>query len=255
VALPLSNSFETGLADETALTIANSDDGAAGNAFDTVTGTVVLDSAQAAHGTLSARMDTTATAAAAVHWEGTAVGTVTEIYTRIYVYRTAVPAAQQRHMRIRNSSAADTCYSVIHTDGDVYIFDAAGGFSNMTTDLPLNQWVRLEYHLIAHATAGTWEVRMYSGDSATLLDSVSRSSVNTGSDISQVRMGSTTVVNAGVFWIDDVAAATTGWIGAVVSAQTLLPDADIVTTGWSTAPLFSKINDSSDATVISATAS
>lgn len=33
------------------------------------------------------------------------------------------------------------------------------------------------------------------------------------------------------------------------------PDADTVTTGWTTAPLYSKINDSSDATVIQATAS
>jgi len=38
--------------------------------------------------------------------------------------------------------------------------------------------------------------------------------------------------------------------------QTLRPDADIVTTGWATAPLFSKINESSaDGTVITATAS
>jgi len=34
-----------------------------------------------------------------------------------------------------------------------------------------------------------------------------------------------------------------------------LPDADIVTTGWATAPLFSKVNDASDGTVITATAS
>lgn len=33
------------------------------------------------------------------------------------------------------------------------------------------------------------------------------------------------------------------------------PDADTVTTGWTTAPLYSKINDSSDTTVIQATAS
>lgn len=38
--------------------------------------------------------------------------------------------------------------------------------------------------------------------------------------------------------------------------QTLRPDADIVTTGWSTAPLFSKIDEeSADGTVITATAS
>lgn len=34
-----------------------------------------------------------------------------------------------------------------------------------------------------------------------------------------------------------------------------LPDADVTTTGWTTTPLFSKVNDSSDATVIQATAS
>ncbi len=39
------------------------------------------------------------------------------------------------------------------------------------------------------------------------------------------------------------------------SLDQVLPDADIVTTGWSTAPLFSKINDGSDASVITATAS
>jgi len=40
-----------------------------------------------------------------------------------------------------------------------------------------------------------------------------------------------------------------------ITLDTVLPDADVTTTGWSTAPLFSKINDASDATVIQATAS
>lgn len=35
--------------------------------------------------------------------------------------------------------------------------------------------------------------------------------------------------------------------------QVILPDADTTTTGWTTTPLFSKVNDSSDATVITAT--
>jgi hypothetical protein len=37
--------------------------------------------------------------------------------------------------------------------------------------------------------------------------------------------------------------------------QQIRPDADITTTGWTTAPLWSKVNDSSDSTVISSTAS
>jgi hypothetical protein len=40
-----------------------------------------------------------------------------------------------------------------------------------------------------------------------------------------------------------------------LTLDTALPDADITTTGWSTAPLYSKVNDASDATVITATAS
>jgi hypothetical protein len=52
-------------------------------------------------------------------------------------------------------------------------------------------------------------------------------------------------------------AAATNFGGGTYQAVTLdnvLPDADVTTTGWTTTPLYSKINDSSDATVIQATA-
>lgn len=39
------------------------------------------------------------------------------------------------------------------------------------------------------------------------------------------------------------------------TSQLVRPDADVITTGWTTTPLYSKINDESDATVIQATAS
>ncbi len=42
--------------------------------------------------------------------------------------------------------------------------------------------------------------------------------------------------------------------GGGALGQVVLPDADVTTTGWTTAPLFSKVNDSSDATVVTATA-
>jgi hypothetical protein len=49
-----------------------------------------------------------------------------------------------------------------------------------------------------------------------------------------------------------------GWtfdsLGAIAT-QEVRPDADISTTGWTTAPLFSKINDQSDATIITGTLS
>jgi hypothetical protein len=61
---------------------------------------------------------------------------------------------------------------------------------------------------------------------------------------------------ASASWVSE---ATYGGIAFEVrekdDAQFLRPDADITTFGWATAPLFSKLNDSSDSTVISATAS
>lgn len=45
------------------------------------------------------------------------------------------------------------------------------------------------------------------------------------------------------------------YAAATASGQILLPDADLAAGGWTTSPLFSKVNDSSDATVITATAS
>lgn len=54
------------------------------------------------------------------------------------------------------------------------------------------------------------------------------------------------------------ATGITDWLGQPASpggsGQTILPDADNVTGGWATAPLFSKVNDVSDATIITATA-
>lgn len=47
--------------------------------------------------------------------------------------------------------------------------------------------------------------------------------------------------------IDDFGGGTLG--------QTVLPDADLAAGGWTTTPLFSKVNDASDSTVITATAS
>lgn len=57
---------------------------------------------------------------------------------------------------------------------------------------------------------------------------------------------------------DGISIANSGYpLGTLsdVTLDTALPDADVTTTGWTTTPLYSKINDASDATVIQATAS
>lgn len=53
----------------------------------------------------------------------------------------------------------------------------------------------------------------------------------------------------------DAGSAILPWDPALTGASsTIVPDADIVTTGWTTTPLWSKLNDASDATVITGTA-
>jgi hypothetical protein len=70
----------------------------------------------------------------------------------------------------------------------------------------------------------------------------------------------TTYNQAGYFGVElgDTTVRLDNLIGGTrvtVSVDQTRPDADSVTTGWTSTPLFSKINDSSDATVIQATAS
>jgi hypothetical protein len=70
-----------------------------------------------------------------------------------------------------------------------------------------------------------------------------------------MRFGNCIGASPGDSWMDALQINSTGFPGPALTTQTILPDADLATTGWSTAPLFSKVNDSSDATVITATAS
>jgi hypothetical protein len=61
-----------------------------------------------------------------------------------------------------------------------------------------------------------------------------------------------TMSGTGVAW---AGAAVTFLADLTPAAQFVRPDADLATTGWTTAPLWSKVNDQSDATFISGVAS
>lgn len=82
----------------------------------------------------------------------------------------------------------------------------------------------------------------------------------TGGVWNQIMSNTDSVVSgAGSLGIEmtDTTARMDDFGGGAYTAVTLddvLPDADVVTTGWTTAPLYSKINDSSDATIMQATA-
>jgi hypothetical protein len=213
VALPLANSFETGLADETAITAVNSD--IAGHPFDAIGGECLYDNLRAAHGSLSMKGVVDAVEVANIDWS-TAIGTVTEMYTRLYLYMTAWPTSTMRLIRTKNSSAADVSYVQIGNDGIIYAVDATS-FSSPATLLPINEWVRFEWRLLASTTVGINHLRIYQADSATILDEVTRTSVNTGVDIDVLAIGNCTSSNVGTFWLDDLAVSGTDWIGPALT--------------------------------------
>lgn len=217
MALPLSNSFETGLADETLITAANSDDGSAGNAFDAIGGELRFDDARAAHGSLSCRVVIDAAEVGNIDWSS-AIGTVTELGVRGYFYFDHTPTSQHRLIRLKNSSNVDTCYAVLHTDGDIYCFDAVGGFYQITTNCPQNEWVRIELRVVASTTVGIVHVKLFQHDSTTLFGEASGTNVNTGADIDVLAIGNCTASNVGTFWMDDLAAVASGFPGPVSDA-------------------------------------
>lgn len=91
-------------------------------------------------------------------------------------------------------------------------------------------------------TGGTW-VERATGQSATMTF-----------QLQTADLPAAVTINSGTFAITS---ADWGLFGFALTGaiQTILPDADLADGGWTTAPLYSKLNDASDATLITATAS
>lgn len=111
---------------------------------------------------------------------------------------------------------------------------------------------------------GIWDGVVFSDAQAEELAATARTSDwynhSAGRPHNLIELNSTSPVDlgsVGTTWSVTGATATgadpTGGWAFDGAGQQLRPDADIVTTGWTTTPLYSKINDQSDATVITAT--
>lgn len=218
MALPLSNNFETGEADETTITTGNSGGGTAGNAFDDVlisgSSTLVYDDARAAHGTLSARMVQDASSGVYVGWT-TSLSGPSEHWGRVYVYFTAAPAVNALWLinpQLASSTAALFRYN---TTGKIDIFDSTLSASTSTTNtVPLNEWVRLEWRLLNNTSNGIVELKMFHGDDSSPMETITRTSQNTLTSIDQVVIGQTAALSTGLtFWLDDIEVNGTGYPG------------------------------------------
>jgi hypothetical protein len=212
----VNNTLEGGT-NGTTLSVANSG-GTSGSAFNGVTigtgATFAFDNARAAHGAMAAKVSTGSTAALAdAQWSG-ALGNQTEIWGRIYVYLTGLPAATINVVTIKNGSQVEGGVNITST-GKVAIFDGASGTATGTVTVGTNQWVRIAFHLMANASNGAVDAKLFNTmDATTSSDAASIASAATGQKFTSYELGLTTATaNVSAFWVDDLQINNTGWPG------------------------------------------
>jgi hypothetical protein len=254
---PLANTFEGG-SDGTSITTGNSG-GASGDAFSAVGGTVTFETSKAMHGVLSAEVAIPGVAdSRTVKWL-TLGSFTTDVWVRVYLQFPSQPATSLRFIRFQTNAGSTCGYFFLQGGtGKFAAMNAAGtGTAVGATEVAYNQWVRFEGRVRAATSNGQMEWRYYaSADSASIPDTTSSTTMVLGADADEVQYGNTntSAPTSYTFYMDDVAVSSSAWLGASMTSQVIVPDADTAAGGWTTTPLFSKINDSSDATIITSTA-
>lgn len=217
----LTNSFEGGT-NTTTLTAGSGGNtgGSSGSFFDVVTATgeiVEFSTNQAAHGNLSAVVQTGTSGIANFGWS-TSWGTQTNTFGRIYVYLTGAPNVSDSFIE-HQSSGTFACGIQITTGQNILIQDANfATVHQMASTIPLDQWVRIEWNLVSGLSTGQIIVNYYATkDSNTATESYT-------STAAQAFLASCTEVTFGwnfshpsqpSTYIDDVGLSTTGFLGPV----------------------------------------
>lgn len=218
--LPLSNTFETHLADETAISAANSGDGNAGDAFDAVSvggaGVAVYDTGQRYTGSYAGRFQQDGTNGNFLQWASSSVGSVTQMFGRFYIYVAAQPADS---FWIIVPLLTGTRNGIVrwNASGTIDVFDSTLGLAQSGSQtVPLNQWVRFEWRLVCHASAGSFEFKMFRGDSITPVETVTLSGANTLGSSNTIEIGQAVGFATGLtWWLDEIEVNSTEYPGPV----------------------------------------
>lgn len=209
--------------------IATTDTGAA-TAWDAVLlgapGNVQYDNAHGAPPTASLMAKITGTGQAQLEWS-TALGTVTDYYTRYYLYATSYGGAGFDILR-SNNGGSGAAFIFLNSTGKIELRDATNSIlATSTTTIALNQLVRLEWHIINSATVGQMEVKIYQTSiNGTSPDETLTTTANKNT------AAQTTKVDFG----PGVSRSNTWWIGNVVTGASAYPGPSPVV---STAPTVS----------------
>lgn len=213
----LVNTFEGGTSGS-ALATASSG-GASGNAFDlVVTGsgaTNAYDSSQEAHGFLSCKMATGASAVVYEQWT-TSMGSQAQAWFRLYLYFTANPTNQHRVLEFV-SAGTGAGGVLLTTTGRFQMLNSAGTTITTTAStIPLNAWFRIEGFILGSATVGQTELKFFKSPDAIVPaeTNTSAASQNTAGTLDTYRFGvAVAIASVGPFWMDDIGLSNTGYLG------------------------------------------
>lgn len=196
--------FETGV-NGAAITTGDAGSATAFNTVNAISGPVTYDNTHS-YGRLAAKFVVTGAAATSVGWS-TAFGTLTDHYGRLYLYLPAFPGSAIRLVSFTPGSGFAPQIR-IGSDGKLVTTDSgAGGSAAMSTAIALNQWVRIEWHIV-HGASGSMEVKLFNGpDSAAATATLTTSSIDVDTNATGIDVG----WNSGssgteTFWVDNIVA-------------------------------------------------
>jgi hypothetical protein len=182
-------------------------------------GVYAYENAFPAHGALGLKVQTVATSVSCfAEWNITGSGLA--LYSRYYIY---IPTGTTLAARWDHWQPRDTATRIRHGLSTSFQMVAVNGstvVATSTNTLPFDTQIRVEGKLIIDAAAGIIEVKFFTGDSTTPIETITATGLNTGTvECTNLRMGNPfATANLGPIYMDDFAVSYTGYMGPASAA-------------------------------------
>ena len=169
-----------------------------------------------AHGAFAATMD--GTDGNSVLWNG--ISNI-DHYGRAYLYALSNPGAEVNLVKFDEGISTKGYISVV-SGGQVKLKDNLAGNSQLSTaTIPLNTWVRFEWHMIVSATVGQLQVKFFTEDSTTPIETITTpANWDLGAVTNEIRFLDLDNTWGNALWIDDIVANASTWPGPAQSVLT-----------------------------------